>query len=558
MSERPWLKNYPIGVPTDITLDANETIQTLIQTSCEQFKDKIAFSYFGQTLSYGKLNEYASCFAAFLQNLPRVKKGDRIAVMMPNCLQYPVVLVAAFRAGLVVVNVNPLYKPRELEYQLKDSGAKVIVLLDIAAQTLEKVMPKVPVEHVVVSSIGDMHRIPKRFLMNFVLKYVHKKVPAYHLPQAFSFRQALKQGQHKPFSFVSVRPDDIAFLQYTGGTTGEPKGAMLTHANVLSNLEQARSWLGPDHQDTFAMAITALPLYHIFCLTANFLLSIKLGGHCLLIGDPRNIKQLVAILSKTPFTYFSGVNTLFNALIQNEEFKKIDFSPLKVVLGGGASVEPKVAETWQAITKKPLTQAYGLTECCPAVSINPLNELYNGSVGFALPSTQLKLIDEAGQSCVFSETGELCIKGPQVMRGYWNKPRETAEVLSSDGWFKTGDMAYFNQKGYLFIADRKKDLILVSGFNVYPKEVEEVATSHPSVLEAAAIGVPDEKSGEAVRLFVVKKASDITEQEIIDYCRENLTGYKVPKHVQFVDELPKSNVGKILRKALKLTISASN
>jgi long-chain acyl-CoA synthetase len=505
----------------------------------------------GTSLSYGRLNALTRDFGAYLQSLPGMKKGDRVALMMPNTLQYPIAMLGVIRAGFVVVNVNPMYTPTELEHQLRDSGAKVIVIIENFAHTLEKVLQNTPVEHIVVNSLGEMHGFFKRLLLNFVVRHVKKLVPAFNLQGTLTFRNALKIGQRHELKAINLSHDDLAFLQYTGGTTGVAKGAMLTHGNIVANLQQASAWLSQDIEEGKEIAITALPMYHIFCLTANILVFIKVGGHCLLITDPRDMKGFVRLLSSVPFTALTGVNTLFNGLLNTPGFDKVDFSHVKLCLGGGAAIEPAVADRWKKVTGTRLSEAYGLTECSPAVCINPLHEEYNGSIGLPVPSTLVSIRDDDFNELPVGQEGELCVKGPQVMRGYWNKPRETAEILTHDGWLKTGDIAYMNDGGYFYITDRKKDMILVSGFNVYPKEIEAVATLHPGVYEAAGVGVPDSKTGEAVKLFVVKKDESLTAEAIIEHCRKHMTAYKIPRHVEFVADLPKSPVGKVLRRELR-------
>lgn len=551
MTDRPWIESYPLGVPQKADLSQYESIREIFEQSCEQFAEKTAFSNLGTRLSYRQLEEQSRNFAAYLQSLPGMKKGDRVALMMPNTLQYPIAIMAVIRAGFVVVNVNPMYTPTELEHQLRDSGAKAIVIIENFAHTLEKVIKKTPVEHIVLNSLGEMHGLFKRFLLNFVVRHVKKLVPSYQLANTITFRQALKKGQSKELKAVNITQDDLAFLQYTGGTTGVAKGAMLTHGNIVANLQQASGWLGQDIELGNEIAITALPMYHIFCLTANILVFMKVGGHCVLITDPRNMASFVKLLNQVPFTALTGVNTLFNGLLNTPGFDRVDFSHVKLVLGGGAAIEPAVAQQWKEVTGTRLSEAYGLTEASPAVCINPLHEEYNGSIGLPVPSTDVSIRDDDFQPLPVGQEGELCVKGPQVMRGYWNKPRETAEILTQDGWLKTGDVAYMNERGYFFITDRKKDMILVSGFNVYPKEVEGVATTHPGVFEAAAVGVPDPKTGEAVKLFVVKKDEALTGEAMIEHCRKHMTAYKIPRHVEFVNDLPKSPVGKVLRRELR-------
>lgn len=551
MTEKAWIPSYPPGVSEDIEMSEYPSIREIFERSCERFAENTAFSNLGTGLSYGRLNALTRDFGAYLQSLPGMKKGDRVALMMPNTLQYPIAMLGAIRAGFVVVNVNPMYTPTELEHQLRDSGAKVIVIIENFAHTLEKVLQNTPVEHIVVNSLGEMHGFFKRFLLNFVVRHVKKLVPAFNLQGTLTFRNALKIGQRHELKAINLSHDDLAFLQYTGGTTGVAKGAMLTHGNIVANLQQASAWLSQDVEEGKEIAITALPMYHIFCLTANILVFIKVGGHCLLITDPRDMKGFVRLLASVPFTALTGVNTLFNGLLNTPGFDKVDFSHVKLCLGGGAAIEPAVADRWKKVTGTRLSEAYGLTECSPAVCINPLHEEYNGSIGLPVPSTLVSIRDDDFNELPVGQEGELCVKGPQVMRGYWNKPRETAEILTQDGWLKTGDIAYMNDSGYFYITDRKKDMILVSGFNVYPKEIEAVATLHPGVYEAAAVGVPDSKTGEAVKLFVVKKDESLSNEAIIEHCRKHMTAYKIPRHVEFVTDLPKSPVGKVLRRELR-------
>lgn len=551
MTDKPWLASYPPGVPENIDMAEFPSIREIFERSCERFADHTAFSNLGTSLSYGKINALTRDFGAYLQSLPGMKKGDRIALMMPNTLQYPIAMLGALRAGFVVVNVNPLYTPTELEHQLRDSGAKAIVIIENFAHTLEKVLQNTPVEYIIVNSVGEMHGFFKRLLLNFVVRYVKKLVPAFNLPNALRFRKVLKLGQAQELKKVNLAQEDLAFLQYTGGTTGVAKGAMLTHGNIIANLQQASAWLSQDVEEGKEIVITALPMYHIFCLTANILVFMKVGGHCLLISDPRDLKSFVRVLASVPFTGLTGVNTLFNGLLNTPGFEKVDFSHVKLALGGGAAIEPAVADRWKKVTGTRLSEAYGLTEASPAVCINPLHEDYTGSIGLPVPGTLVTIRDDNFAELPVGQEGELCVKGPQVMRGYWNKPRETAEILTHDGWLKTGDVAYMNEQGYFFITDRKKDMILVSGFNVYPKEIEAVAGQHPGVFEAAAVGVPDSKTGEAVKLFVVKKDGSLTTEAIIEHCRKHMTAYKIPRHIEFVADLPKSPVGKVLRRELR-------
>ncbi|NNF66672.1 MAG: AMP-binding protein, partial [Gammaproteobacteria bacterium] len=489
---------------------------------------------------------------AYVQNTLGFSRGDRVAIMLPNLLQYPIAAFGLLRAGMVVVNTNPLYTPRELQHQLKDSGARGILILENFAATLEEVLPKTDVEAVITTQIGDMLPMPKRQLLNFAVKRIKKMVPAFDIADTIKFRTVLAEGRWLDLEQPDLTHDDIAFLQYTGGTTGVAKGAMLTHGNMVANLQQTSAWLDPLIDAGAEKIITALPLYHIFSLTANCLTFMKMGGENILITNPRDFAGFVKELGRHPFTAITGVNTLFNALLNTPGFDQLDFSHLRMALGGGMAVQRPVAEHWQRVTGKPLIEAYGLTETSPAACMNPLNNVgFNGSIGLPISSTSLTVRDDDGNQMPTGETGELCIQGPQVMKGYWNRPEATAETMTADGALRTGDMGYMDKDGYFYITDRKKDMILVSGFNVYPNELEDVAASHPGVLEAAAIGVPNAKSGEAVKMFVVRKDASLTDKELIAFCREHLTGYKVPRIIEFRDELPKTNVGKILRRELR-------
>ena len=551
--EKIWLKEYPAGVPAEVDLNEFSSIKDILEKSCERFADLPAYSNMGVTLRYRDIDRLSRDFGAHLQGIG-LSKGDRVAIMMPNVLQYPVALFGALRAGLTVVNVNPLYTPRELEHQLNDSGSTVIVIIENFAHTLQEVLDKTPVKTVITTELGDLFPFPKRPLVNFVVKHVKKMVPAWRIPGAVPFRQALSQGAGKTLAEVSLNHDDIAFLQYTGGTTGVSKGAMLTHGNMVANLQQASAWLSPFSKPAEETIITALPLYHIFSLTANCLTFMKVGGHNILITNPRDMPGFVKELGKIKFTVMTGVNTLFNGLLHTPGFEQLDFSSLKIALGGGMAVQRAVAEQWRKVTGTPLIEAYGLTETSPAACINPLtlNE-YNGNIGLPISSTELSIRDDEGRELGFGEdqVGEICIRGPQVMRGYWKRPEETAQVMTSDGYLRTGDVGYVNEQGYARIVDRKKDMILVSGFNVYPNEIEDIVAHHPMVLEVAAVGIPDEKSGEAVKIVVVKKDPALTAEMLIEHCRRELTGYKLPRHVEFRSELPKTNVGKILRRLLR-------
>jgi len=546
-----WLNRYPADVPAEIDPDRYQSLIDMFEQAVTRYTDKPAFINMGETMTFRKLEERSRAFAAYLQQGLGLKKGDRVALMMPNLLQYPVALFGVLRAGMVVVNVNPLYTPRELEHQLCDSGASAIVIVSNFAHTLEKVVSKTQVKHVILTRLGDELSIAKGTLVNLVVKYIKRMVPKYHLPGAISFRQALQNGEHLQYVKPDVVNSDLAFLQYTGGTTGVAKGAMLTHRNMLANLEQVKAAYGPLLEEGKELVVTALPLYHIFALTMNCLFFIELGGCSLLITNPRDIPGFVKELGKYPFTAMTGVNTLFNALLNNKAFQQLDFSALHLSAGGGMQVQHVVAERWEKLTGRFLLEGYGLTECAPLVSANPHDMNYHsGSIGLPVPSTDVKLIDDNGLEVPPGEPGELCVKGPQVMTGYWKQPVATADVLK-DGWLRTGDIVEIDDKGFMRIIDRKKDMILVSGFNVYPSEIEEVVMQHEGVLEVAAVGVPAGVTGEAVKIFVVKKSPSLSEQELIIFCRQHLTAYKVPRLIEFRTELPKSNVGKILRRELR-------
>ncbi|MGQ8774191.1 long-chain-fatty-acid--CoA ligase FadD [Serratia sp. NA_112.1] len=549
--DKVWLKRYPADVPAEIDADRYSSLVEMFENAVQRYADQPAFMNMGEVMTYRKLEERSRAFAAYLQNELGLQKGDRVALMMPNLLQYPIALFGILRAGMVVVNVNPLYTPRELEHQLNDSGASAIVIVSNFAHTLEKVVFNTQVKHVILTRMGDQLSAAKGTLVNFVVKYIKRLVPKYHLPTAISFRSALQRGRRLQYVKPDIINSDLAFLQYTGGTTGVAKGAMLTHRNMQANLEQAKAAYLPLFREGQELVVTALPLYHIFALTVNCLLFIDLGGRNLLITNPRDIPGMVKELGKYPFTAMSGVNTLFNALLNNEDFHKLDFSTLRFSVGGGMSVQKSVADKWEKTTGKHLLEGYGLTECAPLVSGNPYDlKHYSGSIGLPVPSTDIRLVDDNGNDVPVGEPGELWVKGPQVMLGYWQRPDATDEVLK-DGWLATGDIVTVDEMGFVRVVDRKKDMILVSGFNVYPNEIEDVVSQHPKVLECAAIGVPSDVSGEAVKICVVKKDESLTKEELLTHCRRQLTGYKVPKIVEFRDELPKSNVGKILRRELR-------
>jgi long-chain acyl-CoA synthetase len=552
MVDKIWLKSYPQDIPAEIDTSEYDSLKDLLERSFEKFKDLPAFTNMGHSISYGELDQMSRYFGAYLQKVAGLEKGDRVAIMLPNVLQYPVAVFGILRAGLCVVNVNPLYTPRELEHQLKDSGARAILIMENFAATLEEVLDSTDVQTVMVTGVGDMFPFPKNMITNFVVRKIKKMVPSFDLPSAVPFQRTLKEGRWHTLEPVELNHDDLAFLQYTGGTTGVSKGAMLTHGNLVANVLQARAWCGDLLTEGEDVVITALPLYHIFSLTANCLMFTVLGGNNVLITNPRDFPGFVAELKKYPFTYISGVNTLFNALLNTPGFDEIDFSRMKIALGGGMAVQKAVSDHWKRVTGKPILQAYGLTETSPAACINPPGTTeFDGSIGLPISSTESSIRDDEGNPLPLGEVGEICIRGPQVMAGYWQRPEETAKTMFEGGWLRTGDMGRMDEKGLIFITDRKKDMILVSGFNVFPNEIEDVAVAMEGVLEAAAVGVPDEKSGEIVKLFIVRKDPELTEDQVREYCRENLTGYKRPKLIEFRDELPKTNVGKILRRALR-------
>ena len=557
--ERPWLANYPKNVPAEIDLDEFASIPDILDITCQNFRDKIAFENMGKELSYAQIDELSRRFGAYLVHELKLKKGDRVAIMLPNVLQYPIAIFGALRAGLTVVNTNPMYTARELKHQLVDSGALAIVVLDNFAATLSEVLADTAVRQVITTGVGDLLGFPKGPIVNFVLKHVKKAIPDYHIPGAIRFNDALARGNGKTLPPVALNHRDIAFLQYTGGTTGVAKGAMLTHGNLLANMQQASAWLGSNVKLGQEHIITALPLYHIFALTANCLVFMKFGGVNHLITNPRDMPGFVKSMSKIPFTAITGVNTLFNGLLNTPGFKDLDFSRLHLSLGGGMAVQRAVADRWKQVTGVTLVEAYGLTETSPAACINPITLAdYNGSIGLPISSTECCVMDEDGNQLPVGEVGELCVRGPQVMAGYWQRPEETAKVLTPDGWLHTGDMAKMDENGFFYIVDRKKDMILVSGFNVYPNEIEDVVAQLPGVLEVAAVGVPDDKSGEVVKLVVVRKDPALTADDIKNFCRSELTGYKQPRIIEFREELPKSNVGKILRRELRDSAPAAN
>jgi long-chain acyl-CoA synthetase len=548
--EKIWLKHYDPKVPAEIDPDRYSSIVDIFEQSIEKYSSNVSYINMGKSITFAELDELSRDFAAYLQN-KGLKNGDAVAIMMPNLIQYPVALFGILRAGMTVVNVNPLYTPRELQHQLVDSNAKGIVIVENFACTLSEVIKNTAIETVLLTSIGDMLSPLKKVITNWMIKRVKKMIPAYDLPDAISFLKAIKQGHGHTYQRPEVTGKDLAFLQYTGGTTGLSKGAMLTHRNIVANLEQTSNILESIVEPGKELVVTALPLYHIFALQGNCLTFVKFGCPNLLITNPRDMPGFVAEMAKYPFTVITGVNTLFNGLLNTPGFADLDFSRLKFALGGGAAVQRSVAERWQKVTGHVLLEGYGLTECCPTVTVNPPQiKAYKGSIGMPVPSTDIKLVDDEGNEVAMGEAGEMLVKGPQVMKGYLNRPDATKEMIV-DGWLATGDIATCDEEGYFYIVDRKKDMILVSGFNVFPNEIEEIAAMHDDVIEAAAIGVPHQVSGEIVKLVAVRKNPDLSEQDLIEHCRKYLTGYKVPKKVEFTDELPKSNVGKILRRELR-------
>ena len=557
MPDRIWLQHYPCGVPAEIDADRYRSIPELFAEVVARYADQPAFHSLGRTLSYRELDGLSRDFAAFLQGLPGLHKGERVAIMSPNLLQYPVALFGILRAGMIVVNVNPLYTARELEHQLRDSGARAIVVVENFAATLQQVWQNTAVQHVITTQIGDLLPIPRRWLVNFAVKYVQRLVPDWRIDGAIPFNEALARGAAASFTPATIESADLAFLQYTGGTTGVSKGAMLSHRNMLANLEQTGVWISGSFKEGSEIVIAPLPMYHIFCLTST-LSFMQWGSLSVLITNPRDLPALVRELGRWPWSVMSGVNTLFNGLLHTPGFSALDFSSLKVVIGGGAAIQQSVAERWKQVTGRYVTEAYGLTEASPGVSATPLGTPWNGMIGLPLPSTVVSIRDEhfnalapwTGDDGLEHHTGEICVRGPQVMTGYWGNPEETAAVME-DGWFKTGDIGHLNGEGYLTITDRKKDLILVSGFNVYPSEIESVVASHPGVLECGAVGVPDERTGEAVKVVIVRKDPQLTREAVVEHCRKQLTGYKLPRQVEFRDTLPKSPIGKILRRELR-------
>jgi long-chain acyl-CoA synthetase len=548
--EKIWLKSYPPEVPAEVDPTQLRSLKELLEKSCAAHAESVAYVQMGTEITFRELDGQTRAFAAWLQHAG-FRKGDRFAIMLPNMLQYPVALFGALRAGLTVVNTNPLYTAPELEHQLTDSGATGILVIENFAHVLEKVLARTAVKRVLVTSVGEFLKFPKSHIVNFVVRHVHRRVPRWSIPGALSFKAAVAEGHALPLAAVDIGPEDLAFLQYTGGTTGVAKGAMLSHGNVSVNVLQAHAWKRKLRESGGGVLITAIPLYHIFALTGNCMLFLLLGWKNVLIINPRDLPAMIADMRKYPCNYISGVNTLFNALLHAPGFDQIDFSGLLVTLGGGMAVQATVAERWKQATGCVLTQAWGLTETSPAACINPDGEPFNGSIGLPISSTEVAIKDDAGNDLPLGQIGEICVRGPQVMKGYWNRPDETAKVMLPDGWLRTGDVGRMDERGFVYIEDRKKDMILVSGFNVYPNEVEAAAVACPGVLEAAAVAQRDEHSGEVVALFVVRKDPKLSEQDVVDCCRQSLAPYKVPKHVYFKNDLPKSNVGKILRKSLR-------
>ncbi|MBC7545466.1 MAG: AMP-binding protein [Candidatus Sericytochromatia bacterium] len=549
--EKIWLSSYPENVPTEIDPERFASIAEVFEDGCRRFSDRTAFIHMGRHMTYRELDRQVTHFTSYLQHVAKLTKGDRIALQMPNALQYPIALFGALRAGLIVVNTNPLYTPREMAHQFTDSGAVAIVIMANFAHNLQEIIGKTAIRTVIVTEMGDMLGMIKGLIVNAVVKYVKKMVPAYYLPGAVTFTQALEYGAAQAPVPVTVTPDDIAFLQYTGGTTGVSKGAILTHRNICANMEQNYAWMSPTLREGEEVVITALPMYHVFSLTVNCLTFMRFGGANVLITNPRDIPAFIKELQDNPFTVITGVNTLFNALMNSPEFAKLDFTKLKTTVGGAMAVQSAVSDRWKKITGTPLVEGYGLTEASPVVSCNPIDGHEQiGTIGLPFPSTEIKIVDDDGTELPIGEPGELCVRGPQVMAGYWQRQDETDKVIK-DGWLFTGDVAKAEPDGFFRIVDRKKDMILVSGFNVYPNEVEDVLAQHPKVLEVAVIGVPDDHAGEAIKAFIVKQDESLTVEEVREFARIQLTGYKVPKHVEFRPDLPKTNVGKILRRALR-------
>ena len=550
--EKLWLNSYEQGVNAEIDITQYSSISDVFRQSVEKFAHQPAFQNMGKTLTYAEVGKLAENFASYLQNVLKLPRGERVAIMLPNLLQYPIALFGILQAGLVAVNTNPLYTPRELEHQLKDSGATTIIVLENFANTLELVLPRTQIKHVIVASVGEMFGFFKGTLMNFVLRKIKKMVPEYRISGAIPFQTTQKEGAAHTFRPVTLTREDTALLQYTGGTTGVAKGAVLSHGNICANMLQAKEWIKNQLREGKETVIAALPLYHIFALTVNLMIFTNAGSKIILITNPRDMKGFIGELKKERISVFIGVNTLFNGMVNQPDFAAVDFSNLRLTLGGGMATQKAVAEKWKKITGTPIVEAYGLTEASPGVCCNPLNiEAYSGGIGLPVPSTEVELRDADGKEVGIGQPGELWVRGPQVMKGYWNRPEETAKTIDARGFLETGDIAVMDEKGWLKLVDRKKDLIVVSGFNVYPNEIEEVISHNDKVMEVACIGVPNEKTGEALKVFVVKKDPSLTKEELIEFCRTELTAYKVPKDIEFRDELPKSNVGKILRRELR-------
>ena len=553
--EKLWLNSYEQGVNAEIDITQYSSISDVFRQSVEKFAHQPAFQNMGKTLTYAEVGKLAQDFASYLQNVLKLPRGERVAIMLPNLLQYPIALFGILQAGLVAVNTNPLYTPRELEHQLKDSGATTIIVLENFANTLELVLPRTQIKHVIVASVGEMFGFFKGTLMNFVLRKIKKMVPEYRISGAIPFQTTLKEGAAHTFRPVTLTREDTALLQYTGGTTGVAKGAVLSHGNICANMLQAKEWIKNQLREGKETVIAALPLYHIFALTVNLMIFTNAGSKIILITNPRDMKGFIGELKKERISVFIGVNTLFNGMVNQPDFAAVDFSNLRLTLGGGMATQKAVAEKWKKITGTPIVEAYGLTEASPGVCCNPLNiEAYSGGIGLPVPSTEVELRDADGKEVAVGQPGELWVRGPQVMKGYWNRPEETAKAIDARGFLETGDIAVMDEKGWLKLVDRKKDLIVVSGFNVYPNEIEEVIAHNDKVMEVACIGVPDEKTGEALKVFVVRKDPSLTKEELIAFCRTGLTAYKVPKNIEFREELPKSNVGKILRRELRQSV----
>lgn len=551
MNDFPWFTHYPESVPKEVDCAAFSSVVELFDESVKNFGDAVAYECMGKTMSFNQLNKMSEDFASYLTNVLRLKKGTRVAIQMPNTLQYPVAMFGSLRAGMIVVNTNPLYTSSEMKHQFQDSGAELIIIMANFADNLEKILPEIAAKHVIVTEIGDLLGGLKGTIVNLVVKYIKKMVPAFSIPKAVSFKSALAQGANQKFKAVDITLEDTAFLQYTGGTTGVSKGAELSHGNIVANMQQISAWMKPKLKEREEIVVTALPLYHIFALTVNCLAMLKIGAHNLLITNPRDMPAFIKELSKKQFTVFTGVNTLFNGLLNQDTFRSLDFSKLKIAVGGGMAVQKATAEKWLAVTGTPLAEGYGLTETSPVASCNPIDGTErNGTIGLPLPNTEMMIIDDEGNILPVGERGEICIKGPQVMKGYWRRPKDTAEVMMGE-WFKSGDIGVMDEDGFTKIVDRKKEMILVSGFNVYPNEVEDVIASYPGVLEVGVVGIPDPKTTERVVAYVVVKDKSITAEQIRAHCHEYMTNYKCPKEVHFIDELPKSNVGKILRRKIK-------